>query len=208
MRNIPILTKIARKLPCGRGGFTLAELIVAATVTIIVMVISGSIIFTSTSVLSKSAQNDLHKNITETILEFVSERLMYAVAIEEGLLGSGNAALDAAAGTGAVIRVMDGGAGAAKGRLYYRRPLDTGSLVDVYGPDFYHGYQISVTCKIDNPKPGSAGKATLNTTVSVYAGSPQKLAYESSAKKPLLNYTGPSKVIGNSSKFIVVNYKE
>ena len=186
----------------GMGGFTLVEVIVALVIAMVVIGISGSLIVSGTQIFSKSAQRDMQMTLAESVLDLAADRLLYARSIEEVLSHVGDTAPDA----GAVLRIAkpDGSSGAGKGHLLFRREGDHGAMVDVFGQNFYHNYNISMDIGITD-QDGGAASFTMKVTVYDTEG---RAVLERAKTRPLLNYEGPPESFGNmdSGNYIVINY--
>ena len=196
------------RIPPGRGGFTLVEVLVALVITIIVIGISGSLIISSTNIFSKSAQRDAQMNIAESLLEFVSGQLLYANEIQQKPTLNTGESIDYSGVTGSILRIVkpSTGFGDSSGQLYYRRAGDTGDLINVFGSDFYHNYQVSIICDINGPSAENKNDASFTLTVSLHNNlDPSNAVLERSTTKPLLNYTGGSQTVGGAENYIVIN---
>ena len=191
-----------------RAGFTLVEVLVTLVITIIVIGISGSLIISSTNIFSKSAQRDMQMNIAENVLEFVSEQMLYAYDIQQKPTLNTGAPVDYTGVNGAIIRIVkpSSGFGDSSGQLYYRRAGDTGDLINIFGSDFYHDYQVSIVCSITGPSATGKNDAFFTLTVGLHNKmNPSNTVLERSTTKPLLNYTGGAKEIGDAENYIVIN---
>lgn len=61
-----------------KKGFTLIEIIVSIALMSIVLMIVGTIIISTTGLLSKSTQSDLHKRAIDEIIDFVRSEIQYS----------------------------------------------------------------------------------------------------------------------------------
>jgi len=188
MKNVLFRKSNERKKPSGKSGFTLIEVIVTLIITVIVIAISGSLVITGTNMFARSAQRDTQTNIAETVLTFVSEQILYAERIGVGTNENDNTIYAIPAANGAAIihiKNTTTGYGDLRGQLFFRRADDgQPSLVNVFGENFYQGYDIGLTGVITKGPQNS----NIELTVNVYSGVGNTPVMTRTITRPLLNY--------------------
>jgi prepilin-type N-terminal cleavage/methylation domain-containing protein len=129
------------------GGFTLIELIVAMTISLIIIGIATTILLSGTNMAQRTAQRALEEQIVDGVFNFAKDRLLYAGTVEAesdlGTVGSGRGLLYVSNESGAVAE--------DPGMLFFRDvsdPVDTAAALNVMGKDFYMGYTISLEAKL------------------------------------------------------------
>ena len=172
----------------GQGGFTLVEVMVTLIITIIVIAVSSSLLITGTNIFARSAQRDVQTNIAETVLSFVSDQLLYADRIGTGPNGNDDTIYTIPSASGASIvhiKNTTTGYGDIRGQLFFRRADDTQpSLVNVFGENFYQGYDIGLKGVINKGPQNSY----IELTVNVYRGISDTPVLTRTITRPLLNF--------------------
>jgi len=193
MKNIKLSNK--------KDGFTLVEVIVTLVITVIVVAVSSSLVITGTNIFARNVQRDIQTNIAETALTFVSDQLLYANRIGDLSVNANGdiyEALSAINASGAaIIHIKKNGLGDTRGELFFRRAGDTQDPLNIFGSNFYQGYEIGIDYKITI---SSVTGPSLTLTVTVYRNN--SAVTSRSTTKPLLNYEGGAIEITNSPNFI------
>ena len=187
----------------GKGGFTLAEVMVTLIITIIIIAVSSALVISGTNIFARSAQRDMQMNIAETVLSFVSDQLLYAKDIQSGSVNTSPGIYPE--GNAAIVHIKAPSAGGAigsdKGQLFFRRAGDTQAPINIFGANFYQNYDIGMKLDI-TPATGGAG-AYFTLTVTVY-NSTGSAVQTRTATKPLLNYTGSALSLGGNENYIAI----
>jgi type II secretory pathway pseudopilin PulG len=163
-----------------RSGFTLVEIIVTLVITIIIIGVSSSILISTTGIFGRTALRDMQQSVAETVLNFATDRTLYAVDLK---LTDSAGALDAAK-TGNAVLGIDG-----KGQLVYIRSgdKDTWPPINVFGDNFYSKYRVSLTYSVIKPD-GEGFSIVMNAELTDERN--EKVVLNRTMTRPLLNYKG------------------
>jgi type II secretory pathway pseudopilin PulG len=124
------------------GGFTLVELIVAISVTLIILGVTMTILISSMNISSRSIKTSQGEQVVNACLDFVLDHCSVAESISKSS-ASDLPALTASASE--FLYIGDASGPEDHGRLYLRDGGATGAPpLDVYGEQFYSGGSISL----------------------------------------------------------------
>jgi prepilin-type N-terminal cleavage/methylation domain-containing protein len=136
------------------GGFTLVELIVAMTISLIVIGIATTILLSGTNMAQRTTQRALEEQIIDGVFNFAQDRLLYAGTVQRRAAGDLTDAKNSDLG---LLYVSENGSSAtARGMLFSRDVSDPSPPLNVMGEDFYMSYNISLEAKLtskDGNKP-------------------------------------------------------
>jgi prepilin-type N-terminal cleavage/methylation domain-containing protein len=132
------------------GGFTLVELIVAMTISLIIIGIASAILLSGTNMAQRTTQRALEEQIVDGVFNFAKDRLLYVGTVKAENLGGEEQALG-------LLYVSDKYNTEVKerGMLFFRDisdPSDSSAPapINVMGEDFYMGYTVSLEAKLTN----------------------------------------------------------
>jgi prepilin-type N-terminal cleavage/methylation domain-containing protein len=137
------------------GGFTLVELIVAMTISLIIIGIASAILLSGTNMAQRTAQRALEEQIVDGVFNFAKDRLLYAGTVDKKEETELSSAISS--GTGLLYVSKNGTAATDRGMLFFRDASDSpgppaSDPINVMGTDFYMGYTISLEAKLTNTK--------------------------------------------------------
>jgi prepilin-type N-terminal cleavage/methylation domain-containing protein len=133
----------------GTRGFTLVELIVAISVSLIVIGIAATILLSGTSMAQHTAQRALEQQIIDGAFNFAQDRLLFADTVEKKTPAE-LATTSLAPDTG-MLYVSSGAGNMAesRGMLFFRQATASAtSTFNVMGEEFYWGYTISLEAEL------------------------------------------------------------
>lgn len=136
-----------------RKGMTLVEVIVAITISIIVIGMTGGMLLSGTGLFNNAANKAEDERIASTILNFVVSELRYATDIDSDSISSNPPS--PLSGRGLIYTMDISGKRAATGMIGYKRPFDTEGARNVYGESFYNGRKVGIRMQpvdINQPK--------------------------------------------------------
>ena len=165
----------------GKAGFTLVEMIVTLVIAIIVIGVSSSILISTTNIFGKTALRDMQQSVAETVLNFATDRILYAYDLK---LTDENGALDASKAGKAILGIN------TYGQLLYIRAgdKDAEKPINVFGDNFYNNYRVSLSYKVVT-SPGQEGYSVV-VSVDLTDGRNDKLVLNRTMTRPILNYKG------------------
>jgi prepilin-type N-terminal cleavage/methylation domain-containing protein len=178
------MKRIGCNILSGNKGFTLVELIVAMTISLIIIGVAGSILISSANLLAHQANKVEREAIADTTADFVRDRLLFARSIEV----TGTLPGDAADKEIIYIGGSDGSA-AQKGYVYYKRAGDT-APVNAFGDRFYKRTTIALdyTVTVAEPTAGLPDpQKTLEVTIHIYAEGNDTVQYSTTRTYKLVN---------------------
>jgi type II secretory pathway pseudopilin PulG len=124
------------------GGFTLVELIVAISITLIILGVTMTILISSMNISSRSIKTSQGEQVVNACLDFVLDHCSIAESISQSP-ASDLSTLTAS--TSEFLYIGDASGPEDHGRLYLRDGGATGAPpLDVYGEQFYSGGSISL----------------------------------------------------------------
>jgi prepilin-type N-terminal cleavage/methylation domain-containing protein len=177
------MKRILQNRQLDHRGFTLVELIVAMTITFIVIAAAASLLLSSTSLLAHQTNKVDRETIADTAADFAKNRLIYA----EGVTVVSD--ISSAPASSAILYIGDAdGIPAPKGYLYFKRAGDTGDPINAYGTDFYKrttiGLEYEETTYADDTK-------SFAITVNIYVDGNDAVQYSKTKTYQFLNSALP-----------------
>lgn len=163
-----------------KKGMTLVETVVTFVIAGILIASTGALIITGLNLYQDTAARNLNKQIGDSVLETVSNKLLYAKSIYD--TGTSSPLNMEDIGTaGAIFVGTDTNVPEAKGYLYAKEPGEGKSFSEVYPKDFYSGRQIEMQLTVD--------KATVTkaVTVNIRVVEGTEVLYQRSTSLQLLN---------------------
>jgi prepilin-type N-terminal cleavage/methylation domain-containing protein len=166
------MQRISDNRQLGNKGFTLVELIVAMTISLIIIGAAGAILISSTNLFAHQASKVEREAVADTVADFARSRLTYAQSVEvvytlDGVDTEGTAIL--------YIGDAETGAASGTGNLYFKRAEDTSAPINVYGTGFYKrttiGLDYTVTATSETQK-------SFAVTIKIYAAGNDAVQYE------------------------------
>jgi prepilin-type N-terminal cleavage/methylation domain-containing protein len=128
------------------GGFTLVELIVALTISLIVIGIATAMLLSGTNMAQRTAQRALEEQIIDGVFKFAQDRLLYVGTIDKGEADKLSTVVSQDMG---LLYVSENGTTATEtGMLYFRGVSDSSVPLNVMGKDFYMSYSVSLEAKL------------------------------------------------------------
>jgi hypothetical protein len=130
------------------GGFTLAELIVAFSVGLIVLGATTALLLFGMNMTQRTTQRALEEQIVDGIAEFVKSRLVFASSME-GKSDSDLMHPGAAEGFTDILYVGSASDEAAeRGMLFYSDVANGTAPVNVMGAKYYAGHTMSLHARV------------------------------------------------------------
>jgi type II secretory pathway pseudopilin PulG len=135
----------------GTGGFTLVELIVAFSISLIVIGATTAMLLAGTNMARHTTQRALEEQIVDGAFEFAENRIRFATVVE-GKTTQDLSSLQS--GTGGLLYIGDPdgnppGLPADEGVLFFRTTNAAGKApTNVLGTDYYMDHTISLDAKI------------------------------------------------------------
>jgi prepilin-type N-terminal cleavage/methylation domain-containing protein len=148
----------------GTRGFTLVELIVAMTVSLIVIGITTALLLSGTNMAQHTTQRALEEQIVDGAFNYAEKQLRFAGTVEKLPASSLNSL---PANGGALYTSGNNGASAqSKGALCFKQG-GTGDVapVNVLGDQFYMGYTVSLVGTTLIHEVGKKPVVTLTVTL-------------------------------------------
>ncbi len=118
-------------------GFTLTEVIINMAVMLLVITLSGSMVISGMNIFFQNSETLQQKNITDAVLNFIAEKLMFAENISTG------GVYEELYLESTVIDISE------NGQLLTKYSDET-DLKDVFGDEFYSTYSTSYVIEINN----------------------------------------------------------
>ncbi|MDR2196868.1 MAG: prepilin-type N-terminal cleavage/methylation domain-containing protein [Coriobacteriales bacterium] len=152
---------------CGQRGFTLVEMIVGLSISVVLIALAGSLIIFGMNFLNRTETRASDKHLAEQSADFVKQRLLYARSI--AVIEADTPPVSAFGGELLFIGTADPVTGKIsitnEGHLYYMRTGDT-NPVDAFGAGSYDGNGLALSFRaiVDNPDaPADAQMRTSKT---------------------------------------------
>jgi prepilin-type N-terminal cleavage/methylation domain-containing protein len=141
---------VRRDVRNGTRGFTLVELIVAISISLIVIGVATAILLSGTNMAQHTAQRALEQQIIDGAFNFAQDRLLFAGSVEQKTPAElATTSLD----PDTSMLYVSSGAGTtaeSRGMLFFRQATSTSSpsTLNVMGEEFYWGYTISLEAEL------------------------------------------------------------
>jgi prepilin-type N-terminal cleavage/methylation domain-containing protein len=180
----------------GNKGFTLVELIVAMTISLIIIGVAGSILISSTNLFAHQVNKVEREAIADTTADFIRDRLLFAQSIEVTATLPGDA-------TNKEILYIGGSDGnaAQKGYVYYKRAGDT-SPVNAFGDSFYKRTTIALDYVVTVVEPTTElpdPPKTFEITVHIYVAGNDTAQYSVTRTYKLINSKPDTEPVASGS---------
>jgi prepilin-type N-terminal cleavage/methylation domain-containing protein len=176
-----------KRLFAEKRGMTLVEVIVTFVIAAILIAASSGLIISSTNLVAHASNKTMDESIADSVLNLVSQRLLYAPAIS--VVSPGNPGdFDAALSRKRTVLYTGDASGAAapdgRGMLWFKRfDAAANEKINIFGASFYHGRDIALRYRVDKVAKNESKAVTL--IVSIYRDGKQVL--ERSVSLQLLN---------------------
>lgn len=128
-------------------GFTVVELIVALSISVIVIVGAGMLLISGSNLLAHQVNKAEQESITDATVEFIKERMLYAQSVE---IVRSQTVPGSALGADVLFVGSSPTQTATQGYLYFLRNGDT-SPVNAFGDAFYMGSKVSLDYSVIVP---------------------------------------------------------
>jgi prepilin-type N-terminal cleavage/methylation domain-containing protein len=133
-----------RRLGTGTKGFTLVELIVAMTVSLIVIGITTALLLSGTSMTQHTTQRALEEQVIDGVFNYAEKQLRFAGAVE----GLYSEEINSVPAEGTALYVGNGaGVPSERGMLFSKKgadPSDPSTPLNVLGDSFYFEHTVSL----------------------------------------------------------------
>jgi type II secretory pathway component PulJ len=153
----------------GTGGFTLVELIVAFSVSLIVIGVTTAMLLAGTNMARHTTQSALEEQIVDGVSEFVGNRIKFAATVEA------KTSIDLQ-GTDGILYVGDSSNNLMnKGVLFFRNANATAdtAAVNILGEDYYMDHTISLDATITQK---ASAKPVVSVKITLYNSSGTSVA--------------------------------
>ena len=163
-----------------KSGMTLIETVVTFIIAGILIAATGALIITGLNLYQDTAARNLDKQIGDSVLENVSNKLLYAKSIEKGPQSS-PLDMEMIGTAGGIFVGIDESSPQERGYLFFKEPGEGKTFSAAYPKDFYSGRQIEMTLKVDKV----TGTKAVTLSIKVYDEGEAK--YQRSTSLQLLN---------------------
>jgi type II secretory pathway pseudopilin PulG len=156
---------IGRRRDAGQAGFTLVELIVAFSVSLIVIAITTALLISGTNMAQHTTEQALDEQILDGVSSVAENRLRFAASIETQAAGELGTAKGEASG---LLYIGDAAGNAAERGMLFLRPADAGagaSPNNVMGETYYNSHTISLEATVTQK---ADAKPIVSITIKLY----------------------------------------
>jgi prepilin-type N-terminal cleavage/methylation domain-containing protein len=147
-------------------GFTLVELIVAMTVSLIIIGITTALLLSGTSMTQHTTQRAFEEQIADGVFNYAEKQLRFAGTIT----GLPTGDLDTFPEAGSVLYIGDtNGTPQAQGMLFCKK--GSAATLNVLGDSFYAGYSVSLDATLTTQQDK---KPAVTLTITLYKPTGEK----------------------------------